>query len=59
MPDQMPHDPPGAGGVWSMPVPESAFTTAGDCPEPMLNLDDAIRLDIGSPLRRKAGDHGR
>ena len=27
-----------------MPVPESAFTTAGECPEPMLDLDDAIRL---------------
>jgi len=44
MSDQMPYDPPGAGGVWSMPVPESAITAADECSEPILDLDDAIRL---------------
>ena len=47
MSDQMPHDPPGAGGVWSVPVPEWAFTTVDDYPEPILNLDDAVRLTSG------------
>jgi hypothetical protein len=60
MSDQMPHDPPGAGGVWSMPVPESAFTTPGEYPEPILDLDDAIRLTsdqlyAGRPV--PTGDH--
>ena len=44
MSDQMPHDLPGAGGVWSMPVPESAFSTADERSEPVLDLDDAVRL---------------
>jgi beta-fructofuranosidase len=47
MSDQMPHDPPSAGGVWSVPVPEWAFTTVDDYPEPILNLDDAVRLTSG------------
>jgi hypothetical protein len=56
----MPYDPPGAGGVWSMPVPELAFTTAGEYPEPILDLDDAVRLTsdhlyAGRPV--PIGDH--
>jgi hypothetical protein len=60
MADEMPHDPPGAGGVWSMPVPESAFTAADADPEPGLDLDDAVRLTseclyAGRPVT--TGDH--
>jgi beta-fructofuranosidase len=60
MSDQMPHDPPGAGGVWSMPVPELAFTTADEYSEPILDLDHAVRLTsdllyAGRPVT--TGDH--
>jgi beta-fructofuranosidase len=60
MADEMPHDPPGAGGVWSMRVPESAFTTLDGRSEPILDLDDAIRLTseqlyVGRPV--PIGDH--
>jgi beta-fructofuranosidase len=60
MSDQMPHDPPGAGGVWSMPVPELAFTTVDEYSEPVLDLDDAVRLTsdhlyAGRPVT--IGDH--
>jgi hypothetical protein len=58
MSDQMPHDPPGAGGVWSVPVPDLTLTTAGE--RPVLDLDDAIRLTsdrlyAGRPVT--VGDH--
>lgn len=41
--DQMPTDPAGSGGIWSLPVPESALARPAGAP-PALDLDDAVRL---------------
>jgi beta-fructofuranosidase len=40
--DQMPADEPGSGGIWSLPLPESAL--ARPAGEPPLDLDQAVRL---------------
>jgi beta-fructofuranosidase len=46
--DQMPSDPPGAGGVWSMPVPDAAWTDGAGAGDPLLDLDAASRLTTES-----------
>lgn len=46
--DQMPSDPHGSGGVWSMPVADAVWTDRAGQGEPPLDLDSASRLTTES-----------
>jgi beta-fructofuranosidase len=61
MSHEMPNDAPGSGGVWSLPVPETAFLDPDGGPEMMLDLDRAVRLTseelyAGKPVPLGDGD---
>jgi beta-fructofuranosidase len=42
--DQMPEASPGAGGIWSMPIPDSALAASASESDPVVDLDQATRL---------------
>lgn len=42
--DVMPSDPPGAGGVWSVPLPDGVFDAPADGSGCVVDLDRAVRL---------------